>query len=159
MRRNRQNRHTKLTKRDLQTISISLWIQKNGYLVLQYATALIFIWFALLKLTSAAQVDLLVNLVSAYIPQDIVMPFFGVWELLIGLSMLRSGWIVLSLKLLLAYFPITLLPFAFTPQLCFIDFPLILTLEGKSIISHLALISGAVVIGGRQHTKIIELKV
>ena len=159
MRRSRTNRHTKLNKRDLQIISMSLWIQNYGYKALQYLIALIFIWFALLKLTATAEMDLLMSLFVAYIPQNIVMPFFGIWELFIGISMLRSTWIFFSLKLLIAYIPFTLLPFIFTPELCFIDFPLVLSLEGKSIISQLALISGAVVIGGRQHTKIIELKV
>lgn len=159
MRRSRQNRHTKLTKKDLHMISMSLWIQKNGYRLLQYSIAFIFIWFALLKLTGTAQTDLLISLFSSYIPQNIVMPFFGVCELFIGVSMLRSGWVIVSLKLLLVYLPITLLPFIFMPEMCFMDFPLVLSLEGKSIISHLSLISGAVVIGGRQHSKIIELKV
>ena len=100
MRRSRTNRHTKLNKRDLQIISMSLWIQNYGYKALQYLIALIFIWFALLKLTATAEIDLLMNLFVAYIPQNIVMPFFGIWELFIGISMLRSTWIVFSLKLL-----------------------------------------------------------
>jgi len=41
--------------------------------------------------------------------------------------------------------------------MCFIDFPFVLTLQGKAIVSNLALITGAIVITGRQHTSIIEL--
>jgi len=159
MRRNRQNRHTTLTKNDLKVISISMWMQKNGYSVLQYALAFIFIWYGLLKLTRTAPVDLLMGLLSNVVPMEILMPAFGVLELLIGLSMLKKSWIMFSLKLLIIYMPFTLLPFIFASEMCFVDFPFVLTLHGKAIISHLALISGAIVIAGRQHTTIIELKV
>jgi len=159
MRRERRNRHTKLTKRDLKMISTSLWIQKNGYVLMQYFIASIFIWFGLLKLTGTAQVDLFMELFSSYIPLKILMPSFGVLEILIGMSMLKNNWILFSIKLLLVYMPITLLPFVLAPEQCYIDFPFILSLEGKSIISHLALMSGAIVLGGRLHIKIIELKV
>jgi len=159
MRSNRTNRHTQLTKKDLSIISLSMKIQKNGYLILQYSFALVFIWFGILKLTGSAQVDLLMTLFSSFLPVKMMMFFFGLFEVIIGLSMLKSNWIIFSLKLLVVYMPITLLPFIFSSEQCFIDFPLILSLEGKSIISHLALISSSIIIAGRQHTKIIELKV
>jgi len=155
---NKMKRVKRLSPSDIKTIAWSLRIEKNGYKVLQYFSAFVFIWFACLKLLQVDEADLLLVLLSKILSSEQGMLILGVYELIIGISLLYTPWVYTSLKLLGIYICVNFLPFIFMSEHCFVDIAFVLSAEGKAIILHLALLSGAIVIAGRQHIKIIELK-
>jgi hypothetical protein len=80
---------------------------------------------------------------------DIFIPILGVWEMAIGLCLLYAPFIRAGLFLLALQMPGTFLPLILLPEVCFVNFPFDLTLEGQYIVKNLVLIGAAMVVGGR----------
>ena len=64
--------------------------------------------------------------------------------------LIRFGLFLLALQM-----PGTFLPLVLRPEICFIDAPFNLTLEGQYIIKNLVLIAAAMVVGG----KLVPIKI
>ncbi len=120
-----------------------------GIDLLRYSIGIIFIWFGILKPMglSPAQ-DLIFNTVYWFEDRDAFIPILGYWEVAIGICMLIKPLIRLSIFLLFIQMPGTFLPLILLPGVCFVEFPLGLTLEGQYIIKNLIIISSAIVVGG-----------
>ncbi len=120
-----------------------------GIDLLRYSIGIIFIWFGILKPMglSPAQ-DLIINTVYWFEDRDSFIPILGYWEVAIGICMLIKPLIRLSIFLLFLQMPGTFLPLILLPGVCFVEFPLGLTLEGQYIIKNLIIISSAIVVGG-----------
>ena len=120
-----------------------------GIDLLRYSIGIIFIWFGILKPMglSPAQ-DLIFNTVYWFEDRDAFIPILGYWEVAIGTCMLIKPLIRLSIFLLFLQMPGTFLPLILLPGVCFVEFPLVLTLEGQYIIKNLIIISSAIVVGG-----------
>ena len=120
-----------------------------GIDLLRYSIGIIFIWFGILKPMglSPAQ-DLIINTVYWFEDRDSFVPILGYWEVAIGICMLIKPLIRLSIFLLFLQMPGTFLPLILLPGVCFVEFPLGLTLEGQYIIKNLIIISSAIVVGG-----------
>ena len=67
----------------------------------------------------------------------------------IGLCLLYAPFIRAGLFLLALQMPGTFLPLIILPEVCFIDIPFNLTLEGQYIVKNLVLIGAAIVVGSR----------
>ena len=115
--------------------------------VLRISLGVIFIWFGALKpLGNSPANDVITRTVYWFDP-DIFIPILGVWEIAIGLCLLYAPFIRAGLFLLALQMPGTFLPLVLLPEVCFVNFPFDLTLEGQYIIKNLVLIGAAIVVG------------
>ena len=116
---------------------------------LRFSLGIIFIWFGALKpFGDSPAVDVITKTVYWFDP-DIFIPILGVWEMAIGLCLLYAPFIRAGLFLLALQMPGTFLPLIILPEVCFIDIPFNLTLEGQYIVKNLVLIGAAIVVGSR----------
>jgi uncharacterized membrane protein YkgB len=116
---------------------------------LRISLGIIFIWFGALKpLGNSPANDVITKTVYWFNP-DIFIPILGVWEMAIGLCLLYAPFIRAGLFLLALQMPGTFLPLILLPEVCFVNFPFDLTLEGQYIVKNLVLIGAAMVVGGR----------
>jgi uncharacterized membrane protein YkgB len=117
--------------------------------ILRISLGVIFIWFGALKpLGNSPANDLIIKTVYWFNP-DIFIPILGIWEIVIGLCLLYTPFIRAGLFLLALQMPGTFLPLILLPEVCFVNFPFDLTLEGQYIIKNLVLIGAAIVVGSR----------
>lgn len=117
--------------------------------VLRVSLGIIFIWFGALKpLGNSPANDVITKTIYWFNP-DIFIPILGVWEVAIGLCLLYAPFIRAGLFLLALQMPGTFLPLILLPEVCFVNFPFDLTLEGQYIVKNLALIGAAIVVGSR----------
>jgi uncharacterized membrane protein YkgB len=134
--------------RHLDSIIIS-YLNKISLPTLRYSLAIIFIWFGALKpLGNSPANDLIAKTVYWFNP-DVFIPILGVWEILIGVCLIYTPLIRLGLFLLALQMPGTFLPLVLRPEICFVNFPFDLTLEGQYIIKNLVLIGAALVVGSK----------
>lgn len=117
--------------------------------ILRISLGVIFIWFGALKpLGNSPANDLITKTVYWFNP-DIFIPILGIWEIAIGLCLLYPPFIRAGLFLLALQMPGTFLPLILLPEVCFVNFPFDLTLEGQYIVKNLVLIGAAIVVGSR----------
>lgn len=116
---------------------------------LRISLGIIFIWFGALKpLGNSPANDVITKTVYWFNP-DIFIPILGIWEIAIGLCLLYAPFIRAGLFLLALQMPGTFLPLILLPEVCFVNFPFDLTLEGQYIVKNLVLIGAAIVVGSR----------
>lgn len=116
---------------------------------LRISLGIIFIWFGALKpLGNSPANDVITKTVYWFNP-DIFIPILGIWEIAIGLCLLYVPFIRAGLFLLALQMPGTFLPLILLPEVCFVNFPFDLTLEGQYIVKNLVLIGAAIVVGSR----------
>lgn len=114
--------------------------------LLRYSLSIVFIWFGILKPLGVSSATELVSQTVYFIPPEIFVPILGVWEVLIGISLLHKKLLRVGIFLLILQMAGTFLPLLILPEVSFITIPLVPTLEGQYIIKNLVLISGALVV-------------
>ena len=72
----------------------------------------------------------------------------GIWEIMIGVGLIIRRFNRIAIFLLFLQMPGTMLPLILLPEVCYVTFPFVLTIEGQYIIKNLVLISAGIVIGG-----------
>lgn len=130
----------------------SLLIERlNGWSlpVLRVSLGVVFIWFGALKPFGDSPANEVITKTIYWFDPDIFIPILGYWEILIGMCLLYTPLIRFGLFLLALQMPGTFLPLVLRPEICFIDFPFNLTLEGQYIVKNLVLIGAAMVVGGK----------
>ncbi|MUP45753.1 DoxX family membrane protein [Gramella sp. BOM4] len=127
---------------------ISRWMYVYGKSILRYALAVIFIWFGALKITGDSPASNIVEITVFWFDPEVFIPILGIWEVLIGVCLLFKKLIRLALLLLVFQMPGTFLPLIIHPDICFIEFPFKLSMEGQYIIKNLIIIGAAIVTGG-----------
>ena len=127
---------------------IAAWMSRYGYLFLRISLAIIFIWFGLLKVFGQSPANDLVAKTVYWLNPGIFLPILGWWEAIIGACFLFRPLIRVGIFLLSLQIGGTFLPLVILPQVCFIKFPFVLSMEGQYIIKNLLIISAAIVIGG-----------
>ncbi len=129
-------------------LRITGWMAKWGPWALRVSLAVIFIWFGVLKPLGMSPAQSLVERTVYWVDPAVFVPLLGWWEVAIGVCMLVRPLIRVAILLLFLQMPGTALPLMLLPDVCFVDFPFGLTLEGQYIVKNLVLISAALVIGG-----------
>jgi uncharacterized membrane protein YphA (DoxX/SURF4 family) len=133
--------------------TLTAWMARNGVQLLRLSLGMIFLWFGVLKFFSGLSPaktlagDTIALLSFGLLPPKTAVLILAVWESLIGVGLLtgfllRGTLFLLWLQMLGAMTPLFLFP-----EICFISFPLVPTLEGQYIIKNLVLISAGIVIG------------
>ena len=129
-------------------IFVTEFMSKWGVTLLRYSLGIIYIWFGALKPMglSPAQ-ELVENTVYWFENPKTFVPILGIWEVVIGITMIIKTLIRISIILLFIQMPGTFLPLVLFPEVCFTNFPFGLTLEGQYIVKNLIIISAALVVG------------
>jgi uncharacterized membrane protein YkgB len=132
--------------------SITTWMAKYSLTILRVGLGIVFIWFGALKLfpgLSPAE-ELVKNTIYFFDP-DVFLPILAIWEILIGLGFLlglfTNRFQRLTILLLFLQMPGTALPLLILPEVCWVSFPFVLTLEGQYIVKNLVIIGSALVLG------------
>jgi uncharacterized membrane protein YkgB len=115
--------------------------------ILQFGLSVVFIWFGALKIFRVSPAGDLVAATVYVLPPEFFVPVLGVWEVVIGVCLLYRPLIRLGLFLLALQMPGTFLPLVLLPEVTFITFPHVLTVEGQYIIKNLVIIGAALVVG------------
>ena len=117
--------------------------------VLRISLGIVFIWFGALKPFGDSPANEVITKTIYWFDPDIFIPILGLWEILIGICLLYTPLIRVGLFLLALQMPGTFLPLVLRPEICFIDVPFNLTLEGQYIVKNLVLIGADMVVGGK----------
>ena len=129
-------------------IFITEFMSKWGLTLLRYSLGIIYIWFGALKpLGLSPAQELVENTVYWFENPKTFVPILGIWEVVIGITMIVKPLIRVSILLLFIQMPGTFLPLVLLPEVCFTNFPFGLTLEGQYIVKNLIIISAALVVG------------
>ncbi|MDG5758138.1 hypothetical protein QA600_02155 [Natronococcus sp. A-GB1] len=128
--------------------TIAAYMDRWGIPVLRAAIGVVFIWFGALKVLGVSPAGELVAATVYLVPPELFIPVLGVWEVLIGISLLYRPLIRLGILLLFFQLPGTFLPLLLVPEAVYVTFPYALTVEGQYIIKNLVIIGAALVIGG-----------
>jgi len=108
----------------------------------------IFIWFGLLKSFGHSPVNDLVARTVYWFAPEFFIPILGWWEVAIGVCFLFHRLLRAAVFLLFLQVGGTFLPLIVLPDVCFQEFPFVLTIEGQYIVKNLLIISAAIVLGG-----------
>ncbi|MHA2363472.1 MAG: hypothetical protein ACXAC7_05915 [Candidatus Hodarchaeales archaeon] len=133
-------------------------MEKFGFVLLQWSLGITFIWFGLLKpfgLSPAEELAMaLIDKVAWWIPYNYLL-YIGltIMEIAIIFLFLFRKTFRIAIFLLLIQMLLSAMPLLFLPELTFVDFPFVLTLEGQYIIKNIVLISGAIVLCGTVRQK------
>lgn len=127
---------------------ITYWMYKYGKPILRFSLAINFIWFGALKIALDSPAQEIIAATIYWLDPEFFIPFLGVWEVLIGIFLLFRRTLRPAIILLVLQMPGTFLPLIVLPEVCFDNFPLVLTTEGQYIIKNLVLIAAAIVVGG-----------
>ena len=129
-------------------IFVTEFMSKWGVTLLRYSLGIIYIWFGALKpLGLSPAQELVENTVYWFENPKTFVPILGIWEVVIGITMIIKPLIRISIILLFIQMPGTFLPLVLFPEVCFTNFPFGLTLEGPYIVKKLIIISAALVVG------------
>jgi uncharacterized membrane protein YkgB len=133
-------------------LRITRWMARYSLDILRFGLGVVFIWFGALKFfpgLSPAE-ELVRNTIYFYDP-DFVLPVLATWEVLIGIGFI-SGFFTnklqrLTILLLFMQMIGAALPLVLLPEVCWTNFPFVLTLEGQYIVKNLVIIGSALVLG------------
>ena len=143
---NIQSRFDRLDK------NITNWMAEYSLIILRIGLGLIFIWFGTLKFfPGLSPAEELVRNTIYFFDPNFFLPVLAAWEVVIGIGFLaglftnrfqRLTILLLFLQMFGAALPLILLP-----EVCWENFPFVLTLEGQYIVKNLAIIGSALVLG------------
>ena len=134
-------------------VRIAGWMQQYGHFFLRIALGTIFVWFGALKIYGVSPATELVVRTVYWFDPEVFVPILGWWEVMIGVGLWIRPLIRVAIFLLFLQMPGTMFPLVLLPEICFIRFPFVLTMEGQYIIKNLVLVSAAIVVGGTVRQK------
>lgn len=129
---------------------VTHWMAASGITMLRLAIAIVYIWFGLPKLfPGLSPAEPLIKDAYDWLPfsTDLLVRGIGLMEILIGIGLLVTP--LLRLTLLVMAFQIlgTLSPLVLAPERVFNVFPIALTMEGQFMVKNAVLIAAALVVG------------
>lgn len=119
-----------------------------GIPLLRVTLAIVFIWFGVLKLIGRSPVAELVAQTVYWLPPATVVPWLGLWEVVVGVGLLFR--VALRMTLLLFWLQMagTFLVLVLRPDIAFQGSnPIFLTTEGEFVVKNLVLIAAGIVVG------------
>ena len=120
-----------------------------GVHLLRLSLAIVFIWFGALKVIGQSPVHDLVARTVYWVDPDVFVPILGAWEIVVGVGLLFTAALRVTLFLFWMQLAGTFLVLVARPDIAFQHGNiLLLTTEGEFVIKNLVLISAGLVIGG-----------
>ncbi len=133
------------------------FMSRIGLPILRVGLGLVFFWFGALKLAPGlSPAEGLVRDTVFFLDAAWFVPFLGIWEMIIGLGLVINRYMRVVLLLIFIQMGGTLLPLLVLPEVVWVKFPHVLTIEGQYIIKNVVLIGAALVLGGRIYERKIE---
>lgn len=132
---------------------ITHWMAEHGVLYLRLSIGVVFLWFGGLKFfpglspADTLAVDTIAKLTFGLIPDDVARLLLAVLETGIGLGLITGKLMRFTLLALFGQMLGAVTPLFLFPELTFVQFPFVLTLEGQYIIKNLVLVSAGLAIG------------
>ena len=123
------------------------FLKRIGFPVARLAIFIVFFWFGFLKVLGLSPANSLVSSLLektlSFISFDTFIILFGIYEMLIALSFLISGWERIAVFFLVPHMLATFLPLLLLPSMVWSGF-LVPTLEGQYIIKNLLILALAI---------------
>jgi putative oxidoreductase len=128
--------------------TIIRFLRRWSITVLRVSVAVVFIWFGALKVFDVTPVSDLVADTVYWVDPDWFVPLLGVFEIVVGASLLARRALRIMLGLFAMQMVGTFLVLVLQPDVAFQDGnPLLLTVEGEFVIKNLVLLSAGMVVG------------
>ncbi len=124
------------------------WMEQWGHRIHRLTLAIVFLWFGALKVTGYESATSLIAHTVYFTSPEIMVPMLGLWEMAIGICLVIHPLLRLALLLLAIRLPGTLLALGLRADVCFVEFPLVPSLEGQYLVKDFLLFGAALVIGG-----------
>ncbi len=116
---------------------------------LRITLAIVFLWFGALKVLGVSPVVDLIQHSYSFFPEPAFITVLGIWEMIIGITLLFNSTLRLALALLWLQMAGTLFAPLFNSSLFFDKGNIfLLTIQGEFIVKNLVLIASSLVIGG-----------
>ncbi len=134
-------------------VRLTTWMARHGITLTRISLGVVFLWFGAIKFVPgwSPAADLAARTIEritlGIVTPEIGLPLLATWESLIGVGLLLGRFLRLTLLLLFAQMPGTMLPLVLFPSETFTAFPHSPTMEGQYIIKNLVLIAAAIVVG------------
>lgn len=134
-------------------ITLTTLMARYGVVSMRVGLGIVYLWFGFLKFfpgLSPAQ-DLAARTIQTMsfglVTPAISLPVLAAWETLIGLGLITSKFMRVTLLLLLLQMVGTIMPLFMFPAETWTRFPFAPTLEGQYIIKNIVLVTAALVLG------------
>ncbi len=128
--------------------SITRFLGKWSITVLRISVAVVFIWFGALKVFNVTPVADLVAGTVYWVDPDWFVPLLGVFEVVVGVSLLVRRALRVTLGLFALQMMGTFLVLIVQPDVAFQNGnPFLLTVEGEFVIKNLVLLAAGMVVG------------
>ena len=108
----------------------------------------IFVWFGLLKVTGNLSAGSIIAKSVYWFDPNIVVPFLGCWEIVMGLSLFHHRLLRLAILLFLIRIPGTFLALYYHYNECFLGSIFLPTVQGQYLLKEITLVGAALVIAG-----------
>jgi len=127
---------------------VTRFLQQWSITVLRVSVAVVFIWFGALKVFNVTPVSDLVADTVYWVDPDWFVPLLGVFEMVVGVSLLARRALRVTLGLFALQMMGTFLVLIVQPDVAFQrGNPLLLTVEGEFVVKNLVLLSAGMVVG------------
>ncbi|MFO7964316.1 MAG: hypothetical protein R6U50_10380 [Desulfobacterales bacterium] len=124
------------------------WMEQWGHRIHRLTLAIVFFWFGALKVAGYKSATSLIAHTVYFASPEIVVPILGLWEMAIGICLFIHSLLRIALLLLAVRLAGTLLALVIRADVCFVNFPLVPSLEGQYLVKDFLLFGAALVIGG-----------
>lgn len=133
--------------------AITHWMAAHGITFLRLSVGAVFLWFGALKFfpglspADGLALDTIDALSFGLIPRDAARLMLAALETGIGIGLITGRFLRFTLLALFGQMLGAVTPMFLFPDLTFVTFPLVLTLEGQYIVKNLVIISAGIAIG------------
>lgn len=130
--------------------AVLLWQRRHSVSLLRLAVGIVYIWFGVLKLfPETSPAEPLIRGAYDFLPADLLnlfIVFIGLFEVVIGVLFTYGRLPRLTTVLMLMQMGGAISPVILSPDLVWVNFPHVWTLEGQYIFKDIILIGAALVI-------------
>lgn len=127
---------------------VSYFMGHVGHKMERWLLGVIFFWFGCLKIFGELSASSIIAKSVFWLPSQIMVPFLGIWELLIGICLILPHMQRIAILFLLIRLPGTLMALLYHYDLCFTGSLLSPTIQGQYLLKEISLLGAALVIGG-----------
>lgn len=124
------------------------WMEKWGHRIHRLTLAIVFLWFGTLKVAGYKSATSLIAHTVYVASPEVMVPILGLWEVAIGIGLIIHPLARVALLLLAIRLIGTLLALVLRAEICFVEVPLVPSMEGQYLVKDLLLFGAALVIGG-----------
>jgi len=130
------------------------FMHRSGHKTERVLLAIVFIWFGMLKIVGAKSATSIVAKTVYIFDPTYIVPLLGLWEILIGITLLNKRFLRIAILLLFIRLPGTFFALIYNYSVCFTDSIFIPTIQGQYLLKEITLVGVALVIGSTIKRKV-----